>query len=109
MSGLSVSFFNILLHLSTCWLSKSKSFSITLFPFTDLVNSWDINFIVDKGVAKECAEAAAWPPRDTSSCSFAINCWILLNASFLKLDSWPKVIAKKLRKISAIIKAKGTE
>ena len=35
------------------------SFSMSLFPFKDLDSSCVINFIVDKGVAKECAAAAA--------------------------------------------------
>ena len=38
--------------------------------------------------------AAAWPPRDNISCSFAITSSILLRASFLNLDSFPKIIAK---------------
>ena len=33
-------------------------------------------------------------PKETSSCSFAINSSILFKASFLKLDSFPKSIAK---------------
>ena len=74
----------------------------------DLI-SCEIIFIVDKGVPNEWAAAAAWPPNDTNSCSFEITSWILSKASFLTLDSFPKVRAKKLRKISAIIKAIGTE
>ena len=40
------------------------------------------------------AAAAAWPPKDNISCSFAITSSILFNASFLILDSVPKIIAK---------------
>ena len=40
------------------------------------------------------AAAAAWPPKDSISCSFAIISSILFKASFLSLDSVPKIIAK---------------
>ena len=57
-------------------------------------NSCVISLIVDNGVPKECAAAAACPPKDTSSCSFDITSWILSKASFLAWDSFPKVNAK---------------
>ena len=50
--------------------------------------------MVERGVFSECAAAAAWPPRETSSCSFAITCSNLSKASFLNIDSLPTVIAK---------------
>ena len=72
--------------------------------FLKLFNkSWEIIFIVDKGVPKEWAAAAACPPNDTNSCSLEITSWILSNASFRTLDSFPNVNAKKLKKINAII------
>ena len=69
--------------------------------------SWEIILIVESGVPKEWAAAAACPPNETNSFSLEITSWILSNASFLTFDSFPNVKAKKLRKISAIIKAKG--
>ena len=59
--------------------------------------------IVESGVPSEWAAAAACPPRDTSSCSFAIIASILFNAFSLIFLSAPKDIEKKLKKTSAII------
>ena len=108
-TGFKDNFFKISLHLSTWLTSSSISFLRSLLFLKLLYKSCEIIFIVDKGVPNEWAAAAAWPPNDTNSCSFEITSWILSKASFLTLDSFPKVRAKKLRKISAIIKAIGTE
>ena len=92
--GFNVSFLRIWLHLSTWLTSNSKSLFNLLSSLNSSNNSCDTIFIVDNGVPKECAAAAACPPSDTNSCSFAITSWILSKASFLNLDSFPKVIAK---------------
>ena len=54
----------------------------------------EIILIVENGVPRECAAAAACPPKDKSSCSFDMISSILFSASFLILDSDPKVKAK---------------
>ena len=42
----------------------------------------------------QAAAAAAWPPKDKSSCSVAITSSIFVNASLLSLDCVPNDIAK---------------
>ena len=108
-TGFKDNLFNISLHLSTWLISNSISFWRSLLFLKLLNRSWEIIFIVESGVPKEWAAAAACPPKDTNSFSLEITSWILSNAFFLTFDSFPNVKAKKLRKISAIIKAKGTE
>ena len=107
--GFKVNLFKISLHLST-WLTKSsKSLLISFLSLNCSNKSWEIILIVDNGVPKEWAAAAACPPNDTNSCSFEITSWILSRASFLTFDSLPNVIAKKLKKSKATINAIGKE
>ena len=65
--------------------------------------------IVDNGVPKECAAAAACKPIDSSSCSFAKINSNLFKASVLFLDSTPNLNPKYVKKIRLIIIAKGIE
>ena len=53
-----------------------------------------VNSIVESGVPREWAAAAAWVPSETNSCSFEITSCILSSASFLRFDSLPKIKAK---------------
>ena len=44
-----------------------------VFSIIALSNSLDITFIVDNGVPRECAAAAACPPKETRTCSLEIT------------------------------------
>ena len=106
-TGLRVNLFKISLHLSTWLDNNSISFSISFCPLNCFTKSWVIILIVERGVPNEWAAAAAWPPKDKSSCYVAITSSIFASASFLKRDWLPNVIAKKFKKIIAIISEAG--
>jgi len=57
-------------------------------------NSLATTVIVDSGVPKECAAAAAWTPMDSNSCSLAKINSSLFSASVLFLDSIPNLAPK---------------
>ena len=92
--GFKVNLFNISLHLSTWLTRRSISFFTSLSFLNCPNNSCDIILIVERGVPNEWAAAAAWPPKDISSCSLEISSCILSKASFLRLDSFPNDKAK---------------
>ena len=63
--------------------------------------------MVDKGVPRECAAAAALSPIDSSSCSLAKINSSLFKASVLFLDSEPNLAPKYVKKTSPTITAVG--
>ena len=62
-----------------------------------------VNKIVESGVPSECADAAAWAPRERSSLSLPINTCILSYAFFLILLSSPNLKPKYTKKNRPII------
>ena len=89
-----------------CHVTENDQVTLGL-PVGDSFSSCDLAVIVESGVPNECAAAAACPPKDNISCSFAITSSIFCKASFLSLDSEPKIIANRFKNIKAIIKATG--
>ena len=67
--------------------------SSLLFP-NSFFNSFETTLIVANGVPKECAAAAACPPKDSNSYSFAITSCNLFTASDLLLLSPENLIPK---------------
>ena len=55
--------FNISLHLFVWLISKSISFENSLFSLRSFFNSFATTLIVARGVPRECAAAAARPPK----------------------------------------------
>ena len=63
-----------------------------LFP-NSFFNSFETTLIVANGVPKECAAAAAWPPKDSNSYSFATtSCNFLTASDRLLLSPAPSVV-----------------
>ena len=87
-------FFKISLHLFVWLISKSISFEISLLLPISFFNSLATTLIVAKGVPSEWAAAAAWPPSDSSSYSFAITSCNLFSASDLFFVSPENLIPK---------------
>ena len=87
-------FFKISLHLFVWLISRSISLEISLSFPSSFFNSLATTLIVAKGVPSECAAAAAWPPSDSNSYSFAITSCSLFNASDLFFVSPENLIPK---------------
>ena len=91
-------FFKISEHLFVCDNNKLISFEYSGFWPISFSNSLATTVIVDKGVPKEWAAAAACNPIDSNSCSFAKINSNLFRASVLFLDSTPNLIPKYVKK-----------
>ena len=86
--------FNISPHLLDWLINKSRSFECFDFSPISFLNSLATTVIVAKGVPKEWAAAAACPPNDSSSYSFAITCCNWFNAWDLFFVSPANLIPK---------------